>query len=253
MVKCIIVDDEKNCIVALREILMRDYSDVEIIGEMNSVEEAYQALTTGALCPDIVFLDIQMPEEDGFTLLKKLSKIDFSIIFTTAYDTYAIKAIRFSALDYLLKPINKTDLKNAIERYKSTVSENNKAYPRLNDFKTSISTGNVFRKLAIPASGQVMMIDTRDILYLESDNNYTHIFAHNSPNSILSSRNIGYYEDLLSDSHFFRIHNSYIINMERIVRYIKGKTGSVELQNNITLDISVRRKEQFLKAMHHSS
>lgn len=250
MVKCIIVDDEKNCIVALREVLLRDYTDVEIIGEMSSVAEAHQALTSGALRPDIVFLDIQMPEEDGFTLLKKLPRIDFSIIFTTAYDTYAIKAIRFSALDYLLKPINKGDLQNALDRYRSMAQENNRTYPQLNDFKSSISSGNVFRKLAIPTSGQVMMIDTRDILYLESDNNYTRIFAHNAKNPILSSRNIGYYEDLLGDSHFFRIHNSYIINLERIVRYIKGKTGAVELQNKVVLDVSVRRKEAFLKAVN---
>jgi two-component system LytT family response regulator len=182
----------------------------------------------------------QMPEEDGFSFLGRFS--NFSVVFATAYNTYAIKAIRFSALEYLLKPINKNELKDAIEKFKNRPVKEQ----QLTEFKSNIKTGTYFDKLGIPTQTEIYFIKMETILYLESDNNYTKIYT-SSGSPIMSSKNIGYYEELLDGLNFFRIHNSYIINLKKIVRYVRGKAGSVELENGVNLEISKRKKEQFLK------
>lgn len=246
--KCIIVDDEKNCIVALRELLHKYHPDVNIAAEFTSADEAYAFLSQPDNNSGLVFMDIQMPGCDGFSLLKKFEQINFNVIFTTAYDHYAIKAIKFSALDYLLKPIDPEELDAALQKY-GTVLQTRKSALYMNDLNTRIHSGKFFDKLAVPSLSEIIFIPVEKIIYLESDNNYTLIHCVNGE-QIVSSKNIGYYEELLNDLNFFRIHNSYIISLKKINRYIRGKTAMVELENGVTLQISTRRKEEFLEFLN---
>lgn len=244
MIKCFILDDEKNCLIALRQLLLKQGSDIEIIGESSSPVITSERFASGELKPDLLFLDIQMPEKDGFSFLESLPKIDFSVIFTTAYDQYAIKAIKCAALDYLLKPVNKNELEIALEKFRSLHAAQHTQ--RLLQLKNNISAGNLFDKLAIPTLSEIRFVQTSDIYYLESDNNYTAIHM-NEKTPLLSSKNIGHYEEVLEHLGFFRIHNSYLVNLKKIVRYFRGKAGYVELENGIRLEISKRKKDQFLQ------
>ena len=191
-----------------------------------------------------------MPGGDGFTLLQQLSDIPFKIIFTTAHDKYAIQAIKFSALDYLLKPIDNSELQIAIEKYREVKNTGSYSFS-LNDFKKSLEQKKIFEKLAIPTPNDIRFIQVTKILYMESDNNYTTIYLENKE-SILSSKNIGYYEDILSGMNFFRIHNSFLVNLKKIERFIKGKNGSVQLENGVVIEVSVRRKDELLNILHLS-
>lgn len=244
MTKCIILDDEENCRVALRELLKRHAPDFELIYHSDDAHGAYQLIADETFKPDVVFLDIQMPKCDGFAFLKKFDHIPFKVVFTTAYDQYAIKAIRFSAIDYLLKPIDTEDLLPALDKCRNVAGMES-----INNFRNSLKNNRVFDKLAIPSASDVSFIDISDIMQLEGSNNYTTVVLANG-SKLTSSKNIGYYEEMLEDLHFFRVHNSHIINLKRIKRYIKGKAPYVELENGIQVAISTRRKDEFVRLMN---
>jgi two-component system, LytTR family, response regulator len=241
-IKCIIIDDEENCRIALRELIKQFHKQVVVEAEYGNANIAYSDIMEQNVTPDIVFLDIQMPECDGFAFLQKFEHIKFYVIFTTAFDHYAIKAIKFSALDYLTKPIDNEDLADSFQRYleldsqKIIVSEH---------FKQASIAGKLFDKLAIPSINEINFLPIKDIVYLESDNNYTAIYSING-DRIVSSKNIGYYEELLDDLPFFRIHNSFIINLKKVKKYIKGKPGLIEMENGVKINVSLRRKDDFL-------
>jgi two-component system LytT family response regulator len=245
MISCFILDDEPDCISALAKLLTKYHPEVGIAGQSSIPSEAYEAMRHAAIRPDILFLDIQMPGENGFAFLKRFDEIDFTVIFTTAYDTYAIQAIKCSALDYLLKPIDHAELAAALDRYKSLPHANRQKAETL---KTNVHAGEPFSKLAVPALSEIAFVDISEILFLESDNNYTII--HTVQTQIVSSKNIGYFEDLLDGLNFFRIHNSCIINLKKMNRYIRGKPGYVQLENGIRKEVSKRKKEEFLKRLN---
>ncbi|MEP6513646.1 MAG: LytTR family DNA-binding domain-containing protein, partial [Parafilimonas sp.] len=198
------------------------------------------------LQPDVVFLDIEMPVMNGFLMLQQLIYKNFELIFTTAYDHYAIKAIRYSALDYLVKPIEIEELKAAVER-----AEENKAAASPNHqlellLENLLPKKNSYKRIAIPTTTGLQFINVNDIIYLEANVNYTHIFLLNNQKHIVS-RTLKDFEDMLSPDTFLRIHHSYIINKNCAERYIRGEGGQVVLSNGITLDISKRKKAEFLK------
>lgn len=243
MKKCVILDDEENCRIGLRNLVKRLSPDMEIIMESDDAALVHQLITEGKIAPDLVFLDIQMPDCDGFEFLGKFSEIPFQIIFTTAYDRHAIRAIRFSALDYLLKPIDAEELGAALNRLKGI--EKNTDQPLVANLKSKINEGNLFGKLAIASQTAINFIETKNIIYFESQSNYTTVHLSGGE-KLVSSKNIGYYEELLEGTSFFRIHNSYIINIERMKKYIRGKAGMIEMDNGQQLALSLRRKEAFL-------
>ncbi len=243
-----IIDDESKSIETLSILLKNYHADVNIISSAGSMSAGLSMIEKHREEIDILFLDIQMPEGDGFTLLQHLPEINFKVIFTTAYDQYAIKAIKFSALDYLLKPIDNTELQDALAKYRELKLKNVPAVASLDIFKQALQQKKVFEKLAIPTSSDIVFIELPKILYLESSNNYTTLHLENKQ-KILSSKNIGYYEELLEQGSFFRIHNSYLVNLEKIERFIKGKTGAVQLQGGTVLDVSVRRKDSLLERL----
>ncbi|HSZ72335.1 MAG TPA: LytTR family DNA-binding domain-containing protein [Cytophagaceae bacterium] len=249
MLKALLVDDENKSRESLK-ILIEDFCDgVEVVAMASSVDEALEALNTTS--PNIVFLDIRMNKETGFDFLNKCSKIDFQVVFTTAYSEYAIDAIKFSALDYLLKPINIEDLKNAIDKAEKKFS-NNDLRERVDflfqNFKVD-SSDNF--KLVLPTSEGLMFINFKDILYCEASSNYT-IFHMRDSKKYVVSKTLKEYEDLLVNYNFFRIHNSFLINLREIVKYVKGDGGYVVLSNDKSLDVSKRKKEFFLTKLSNS-
>ena len=249
MIKCLIIDDEDNCRIALRELLKTNAPDFQLIYHTDDANQAYSLITDGTFEPDVVFLDIQMPKCDGFSFLKKFESLPFHVIFTTAYDQYAIKAIRFSAIDYLLKPVDIDDLVPALEKCRN--AKQLKIQSSVSQFKNALSNGNLFEKLAIHSSTEITFISTLDILFFESSNNYTTVHL-NDGTKIVSSKNIGYYEELLEGLPFFRVHNSYIINLKKIKKYMRGKTGLIELDNGEQIAVSNRRKDELVKILNIS-
>lgn len=200
--------------------------------------------------PDIVFLDIEMPVMNGFVMLKNLHYKNFELIFTTAYDHYAIKAIKYSALDYLVKPIEISELKEAVEKAKE------KRYRTIPNpqiellVEQALIKKNSFSRIAVPTSEGLQFLKIDDIIYLEASINYTLIFT-NTKHKYTVSRTLKEFEDILSPDSFIRIHNSYIINKAYAEKYIRGEGGQVVLSNGVTLDVAKRKKSEFLKAIGH--
>ncbi|MES2381032.1 MAG: LytTR family DNA-binding domain-containing protein [Bacteroidota bacterium] len=243
-----IIDDEINNIETLKLLLKKSGKDIQVIGEASSAEEGLKMILKNKGKIDILFLDIQMPNGDGFYLLSQLDKFDFRIIFVTAYDQFAIQAIRFSALDYLLKPVDPKELYESLDRFVS-LQGNQKDTDKLSSFRDMLAQNkNLFERVAISSYTDVEFVHIKDICYLKSDNNYTSVYTNdNAP--LISSKNIGYYEELFENHPFCRIHNSYLVNLNKVKKYVKGKAGYLEMENGIQLEISVRRKEEVLSRL----
>lgn len=242
MLKAIIVDDESKSRESL-QILLHDFVEGVVVKSLcQDISEAVQAIERDK--PDIVFLDIQLQRETGFDLLTKVKDINFEVIFTTAYSEYAIKAFRFSAIDYLLKPIDIEELKKAVSKVEKRVNGN--ITSRLTELVQNLRVGTTENyKLALPTLEGLIFIRTNDILYCEASSNYTQIYTGDGK-KYLVSKTLKEYEDLLTDHNFFRIHNSYLINLNAIKKYVKGEGGYVILSNDVSLDVSKRKKEAFL-------
>jgi two-component system, LytTR family, response regulator len=238
MITCIIVDDEEDCRVLLKELLARRHPEVEVAGEAGSAAEAYKQISGLEKPVDLVFLDIQMPVCDGFGFLNMFAHSDFRVVFTTAFDQYAIKAIRYSALDYLLKPIDPEELHEALERY-----DRRQGQQAMKELRHRINAGNYFDKLTVNTLSDVKFVEVDAIRYVESENSYSTIHLDSSE-QIVSSKSIGFYEDLLSDRNFFRCHNSYLINIGKVTRLVKGNERMVELDHKVLLHVSDRRKDK---------
>ncbi len=248
MLRAILIDDEPNSLSALQQKLIGNCPQVDIIGVFTKPGECIDAIDK--LKPDIVFLDIEMPGINGFKLLQEVSYKNFEPVFVTAYDHYAIKAIRFSALDYLVKPVDIDELKWSVER--AELKKNNSSTnARLDLLLDHISNPKKdFKRIVIPSQDSLRFIRIDEIVYLEANMNYTHIFMSGNEKYVVS-RTIKEYEDLLPESTFIRIHNSYIINKDYLEKYERGDGGQVIMSNGVRLDVSKRKKADFLKAIGH--
>lgn len=248
MLTAIIIDDETNSRNALRQKISKYCTDVLIISECENGEEGIKNIETQK--PDIVFLDVEMPRMNGFTMLQQLKNKDFEVIFITAYDHYAIKAIKFSALDYLLKPVEVEDLKTAVEKATQKgkqIKGNNRVELLLQNF---LEEKAAHQRIAISSMEGLQFVPTDDIIYLEANSNYT-IFYINGNRKITATKTLKDFEDILPASLFIRIHHSYLINKNGIEKYIKGEGGQVVMKNGVVLDVARRKKEEFLKAIDH--
>lgn len=246
MLNAILVDDEESNLNALKEKLLRHCHNVALGALCTTAADAIAAIE--AIRPDIVFLDIEMPVTNGFLLLQNLRYKNFELIFTTAYDHYAIKAIRFSAIDYLVKPIEIEELKAAVSRAEQKRAQVSAAH-QVELFLENLSPkkpGN--QKIAVPTAEGLEFIKLSSLIYLEASINYTYIFLDNN-RKYLVSRSLKEFEDLLPPETFVRIHNSYIINKDFAEKYLRGEGGQVVLSSGAVLDISKRRKAEFLKAI----
>jgi len=247
MVRCIIVDDELKSRESLK-ILLEDFCEnAQVLALCQNVEEGLAAIH--AHKPDVVFLDIQMQRETGFDLLEKIKPINFEVIFTTAHSEYAIKAFKFSAIDYLLKPIDIEELKKAVEKVEKKVNVNISA--RLDHLIQNLRPATAQQyKLALPTSDGLIFVRIEDIIYCEAASNYTQIFTSDGKKHVVS-RTLKEYEDLLTDHNFFRIHNSHLINLSALKKYVRGEGGYVIMTNDVSLDVSKRKKEAFLSKLGH--
>ncbi|RYY59389.1 MAG: response regulator transcription factor [Chitinophagaceae bacterium] len=244
MIRTIIIEDEPGSRDMLAMMLKRHADDIEIIDSCSNPTDGI--ISIGKNRPDLVFLDIQMPKMTGFEMLKKIDPIDFEVIFTTAYDQYAINAIRISALDYLLKPIDGEDLAAAIEKYKKRQSVNKPGQQFENLFNNLLNKNPLDKTLALSASDGISFIKMSDILRVEANGRYAK-FHLLSKETILVSKTLGDYEEILSANQFYRIHDSSIINLNHVKKYIRGDGGTVILSDNTELDVARRRKEEFMK------
>jgi two-component system, LytTR family, response regulator len=241
----IIVDDEKHCREVLQLLLQKYCPAVKLLANCANGAEALQALSQCQ--PDILFLDIEMPEMNGFELLERVDHPGFGVIFTTAYNEYAIKAIKHSALDYLLKPIDKDELILAVQRAKE--SKTQKSSPRINSFLDFINSKKQPKRLAVPTLEGLIMINTEDLLFCESDSAYCKLFFINQAKPMVISKVLKEVEEVLKGGDFCRIHHSYLINMRFVQRYIRGEGGEVIMSNGIHLPVSRTRKQDFLNLL----
>jgi two-component system LytT family response regulator len=238
--KSIIIDDEKHCIKTLTNLLETNFPEVKIIASCFDSTKAYDLIVKHK--PDFIFLDIEMPFLDGFDLLSKFEQLDFDVIFTTAYDSYAIKAIKFSALDYLLKPIDKNELTVAIEKIKSKMGFISKAQI---DIAKTLNSKQQPETIALPTMDGLTFTSVNDIVHCTADGSYTRIFM-NDKSEILLSKTLGDVDELLSDYNFFRIHHSSLINLKEVKKYIRGEGGEVVMSNGKSLMVARTRKTDFL-------
>ncbi len=245
MISAVIIDDEAKGRLALREKLLSYCPQIKVIAEAANGQEALMLIQHHK--PQLIFLDIEMPKMNGFEMLNELPEKNFHIIFTTAYDQYAIKAIKYAAFDYLLKPIDIVELQTAVS--KITAAENNQTKKQVELLQQNMQhPKKQLNKLAVPTLQGLLFFDINDIIHLEANSNYTYIYLINKT-KITASKTLKEFEELLPEDIFFRTHNSHLINLNYIKRYIKGDGGQIELQNGAYIDVSRRKKEEFLKVI----
>ena len=243
MIKSIIIDDEADGREALRMALEKYCPEISISGVYATPEEGMQGIR--AQSPQLVFLDVQMPNLSGFDILQQLSPIGFEVIFVSAYDQYAIKAIRFSALDYLLKPIDVDDLLQAVKRVKERLEQKSGFFSYESVLYNVRHGANKSEKIAVPSLNGIDFFQADDIVYCSARGSYTNIYLKNGQQH-LASKNLKDFENLLSDSGFCRVHHSYLINIKHVTRYVRGEGGYVTLTGDHRVDVSRRRKDEFL-------
>lgn len=241
-IKAIIVDDEAGARETLAGLLERFCPEVDVVAQAGTIDEAIQVISNNQ--KDLVFLDIEMPFGNSFDILESLENIDFEVIFITAHDQYAIEAFKFSAVDYLLKPVKIKDLKNAVEKVvkrRAVLHEKNqKVKVLINNMNTQIL------KLVLPTINGFHVVDINQILRCEGDRNYTR-FVFINGEKILVSKTMKEFEDLLTKHGFFRIHQSFLVNLSQIKKYNRGQGGEVEMSDGEMIPVSRSKKEAFLK------
>lgn len=246
MIKAIIIEDEENSRIILNDMLHQHFKNIEVLAICKNNDEAKSAIEN--LSPDLVFSDIELENEKVFDMLQQLNKIDFEIIFTTGYDKYAIQAIKFSALDYLLKPFSKEDLTDAINHYqqKQNKKQSSQQFDAL--FHNLKHFQNDQKKITLPTSNGLNVYPVKEIIRCQAEVNYTSFFL-TSKNKMLVTKTLKEYEELLNDYDFIRVHNSHLINLHHVKNYSRGEGGTVTMSDGTTVDVSRRKKEEFLKRL----
>lgn len=245
MIRAIIIDDEQDARDGLQFIVEKFCPEVSIIALCETPEIGIEKIKE--LQPNLVFLDVQMPRLTGFDLLEKMEVINFEIIFVTAFDKYAIKAIKFSALDYLLKPVEVDELVSAIQKIKE------KQHNKTTHFKSLLTNvkqnSEKLERLAIPSDNEIILQKVTDIVYCEADSNYT-ILHLVDEKKITVSKTLKEFENILPETDFCRIHHSTLVNLVHVTKYVKGDGGYVLVTGRRHLDVSRRKKDAFIQALN---
>lgn len=243
LLKAILVDDEWSSLQNLQQKLQEFCPEIKIVAVAQKPEEAITLIRRHN--PDILFLDIEMPRMNGFRMLEELQELNAEVIFTTAYNHYAIDAIRISAFDYLVKPISVEDLQNAVTRL--TVQQKRQVQEKLNVLKKSLQESKSQEdNIAIPTIDGIEFIHIKNIIRIESSSNYSKLFLLDG-HTILVTRLLKDFEVMLLPYRFFRVHHSHVVNLSYIKKYIRGEGGQVVMQNGDIIDVARRKKEEFLK------
>jgi two-component system LytT family response regulator len=246
VINAVIIDDESYACQALATLLKNHCPEVTVAATCQDPREAVALVEN--IKPQLVFLDIEMPHMNGFAFLEKCKPGSFDVIFTTSYDQYAIKAIRFSALDYLLKPVDIDDLRAAIQKVKERLEHKNTSQQYQSVLHNAQQNSGKIDRLAVPTQDGIEFFHTADIVYCEAQGSYTNILLKGKIKALVS-RNLKDFENLLSDSGFCRVHHSFLINMSHVRKYVKGEGGYVVMTDDHYVDVSRRKKDEFLKLL----
>ncbi|WP_296380130.1 LytTR family DNA-binding domain-containing protein [Winogradskyella sp.] len=244
MLKAVIVDDEPKAIQSLIWELSNFSKEIEVTASFTNPDEALKYLDSNT--PDCLFLDVQMPTIGGFQFLEQLKDINFAVVITTAYDEYAIKALKHEAIDYLLKPIDSDDLResiNKIQKYSDRTINSMKFERMLSNFNSKFDK----KRITINTDGKLLFLDLDDIIYVESDGNYSTLFLQNQK-KIVVTKKLKEVDAILPEHYFFRIHNSYIINLNKIKAFIKNE-GYVIMDSDHKIPVARQRKSDFLEKL----
>ena len=244
MIKALVVDDEPKARESLCEIIRTLFPSINLIGEANGVEDAFSKIVT--LDPNVVFLDIKMPDCSGFDLLKRFQKVTFKTVFVTAYSDYALDAFRYSAFDYLLKPINTIELRAVIEKLTTSINEEENITTQMKAFFENIDSTNKNKKIVLKTSESIHLVSVSNIIRCEADCNYTWFHFSNQPKLIIS-KPLKQYEEMLEPLGFMRVHQSHLVNLSHLVRIDKIDGGTIVLTDNKPIPISVRKRDQVFK------
>ena len=245
-IRAIIVDDELGSRESLSKMIEKNCKNIQIVGKADSMLSAFEVITNNE--PDLVFLDIEMPNGNAFDLLEKFKEIHFNIIFVTAYDHYAIKAIKFSAIDYILKPIHPEELIKAVGRFEAQFENKKSLDKKFKMLLSNVRPENKLKKVGIPDGDGLVFINLSEIIRCDSDGNYTYFLLTNGK-KIIASRTLGEYEQMFNEDNFFRVHRSHLINLEHVKKYIKGEGGYVVMTDNSQVEVSRRNKNDFLEKL----
>ncbi|HEX7846503.1 MAG TPA: LytTR family DNA-binding domain-containing protein [Chitinophagaceae bacterium] len=244
MIKSILIDDENNALEMMEWLLKTYCPSVEIVAMCRSAEEGIAAINKHK--PDVVFLDIEMPKMNGFDLLEQFDKLNFDVVFCTAYDQFAIKAFRYSAVNYLLKPVDPEDLKETIRRLEDKKTALSKEQIDLLLQNMRAPSKPTVQRIALTTNDGMIFVPTEDILYCEADSNYTSVVLKGN-RKILVSKVLKEIDEALAGPDFYRIHNSYLININHIKKYVRGDGGYVVMDNDVTVGISRSRRQEFME------
>jgi len=244
MINAIVIDDEKHCLATLSLLVKKYCPDVVLSSLCKSAAEGLEAIRQHP--PDLVLLDVEMPNMNGFTMLEQLTDIPFSVIFTTSYDQYAIKAIKYSALDYLLKPVDPGELQSAIRKYSQR--RPSAATAQVRHLLDQVNgRGNALSRLAVPSTEGFEFIPVENLVYCEANDNYTHFYLQGGK-KIIASRSLKDIEEQLTPfAHFVRVHHSYMVNMNQVTKYVRGEGGHLIMSDGAAVPVSRSRKESLLK------
>ncbi len=240
MIKAVIIDDERKAREYLTNLIKNNFPLIEVIGQAESVESGKQLISETK--PELLFLDVQMQDGTGFDLLAAIDRSNLQVIFVSAYDHFAITAIKFSAIDFLVKPVDTIELQRAIDKVKSQ----NSLVEVKQKLDLLLSNLNHIDKIALTSINGIEFVKIENIIRCEADSNYT-IFYLTGAKKIMVSKSLKEFEEILSTKGFFRIHKSAIINLSFLKKYIKGDGGTVILEDGSELQVSRRRKEDFLE------
>lgn len=240
--KFLIIDDEPHSRIFLQEIMLQYFDEWKLLGVCSSISESIEAIKR--LKPDLVLMDIEIGEGSAFDVINAFEKPDFNIIFISAFEQYALKAIKYAALDYILKPVNVDELGQALKK----ISLNTDTSRRMQVLKENLVQTQMPSNIMIPTNKGYMMVNLNEICYLEADGQYVYIHLTDQ-RKILASKSLGHYEELLGEQSFFRIHKSYIVNISKVARVITNPSPKVELVNGFYLDLAFRRKESFIEKL----
>ena len=245
MIKAIIIEDEPYCSEVLSDMLGLDCPDIEISAICKNGAEGLKAIRE--MAPNLVFLDVEMPKMNGFEMLEQLPAIHFHLVFTTSYDQYALKAIRFSAIDYLLKPIDREELKKAVDKVRQRIF-----FPlpqQLEILMQKIRQPSIpINKVALPTMEGLQLIQIENIIHCESLDNYTTAWLKGGK-KILITRSLKDMEEVLEQHSFLRVHRYYLVNLNEIEKYIKGEGGYLLMSDGKSIDVARNKKEMLLKKL----
>ena len=244
MFNVIIIDDEPNAVALLTSSLNKHFKNAHVVATAHNVASGVQAIKANN--PDLVLLDVRMPDGTGFDLLKQIEPVDFEVIFITAYQEYAIRAFKFSALDYILKPFDDEEFIASIKKAEASLQSSNTALNLSAFYENLNSKSAEFKKIVLKTNAHIYAVNIKDIIRLEAEGNYTNFMLADG-RKLMVSKILKEYDDLLSGFNFFRAHQSHLINMNYFESFKKADGGYIVMTDKSTIPVASRKKEDFLK------